>query len=106
MPCRAQIARAVLAVNKASAVICIRNAQAEQRIAAPILVLQLYSGMLFDMVQDGIFESSLSGPEAAPAVLPVNPRHDPAAVQMALRWVMGMATMLPLDVHPCAEVLR
>eukprot|EP00892_Ulva_mutabilis_P010048 jgi/Ulvmu1/7415/UM036_0075.1 len=104
--CRARIARAVLTVSKASAVICMRNAAAEQRVSAPIGVLQLYSGMLNDMVQDGVFDDALADPDAPAPVLPVNPRHDPCAVQTALRWVMGMCTMLPLDVHTCAEVLR
>ena len=93
-------------MNKASAIICVRNAMAEERISAPIRVLQLYSDMLNDMVRDGVFDDALSDPEAPATVLPVNPRHDPAAVQAALRWVMGMCTMLPLDVHTCSEVLR
>lgn len=104
MLCRAHIARAVLAVNDASLIISMRSAKAEQRISAPIGVLQLYSGMLYNMVQDGVCEGS--GPEERAPILPVNPRHDPQAVHTALRWVMGMCTMLPLDVHPLAEVLR
>lgn len=104
--CRARIARAVLTVNKTSATICMRKGQSEQRISAPISVLQLYSEMLFNMVQDGIFDDSFSDPDSPPVMLPVNPRHQPEAVQMALRWVMGLCTMLPLDVYLCAEVLR
>lgn len=106
LACRARVARAVLTVSKASAVICIQRQLAQERISAPIGVLQLYSGMLNDMVQDGVFDAALDDPAAPAPVLPVNPRHDPQAVQTALRWVMGMCTMLPLDVHACAEVLR
>jgi hypothetical protein len=39
-------------------------------------------------------------------VLPANPRHDAKSVETALRWAMGLITMMPLDVHACTGVLR
>jgi hypothetical protein len=64
--------------------------------------------MLNQMVEDGVLGDGTAGvaPDREPPVLPANPRHDPASVEAALRWAMGLCTMLPLDVHACAGVLR
>lgn len=76
------------------------------------LLLQQY-GDRFNascVVQDGVLgsgdASSDEGASQEPHVLPANPRHEAASVETALRWAMGMSTMMPLDVHACAGVLR
>jgi hypothetical protein len=55
-----------------------------------------------------VLGSDAGGAEGATQepVLPANPRHDAASVEAALRWAMGLLTMLSLDVYACSGVLR
>jgi hypothetical protein len=103
---RSKIARAVLSVNPTTAVIHARKGNQEHRISAPVAILQLYSSMLHDMAADGVFDPPEDGAPRPPQALPANPRHDPEAVGAALRWTMGLSTMLPLDVYMCVKVLE
>jgi hypothetical protein len=70
-------------------------------VKAPVAVLQLYSAMLNDMAAQGVFAEG----EAAPVVT-VSSHHTPEGVSAALRWAMGLQTLLTMDVHTCLQVLR
>lgn len=124
-PCRAAIARAALAYNKGMVRITTASNGQSQVIRAPVAVLRLYSGMLNDMVSDGVIDvgSSSSGGggggsgggsangsaeadgNAEEVTIAANDRHAPEAVSATLRWAMGLHTLLAADVHTCAQVL-
>lgn len=61
-------------------------------------------------MQDGVLggadDASEEGGSKEPPVLPANPRHNATSVEEALRWALGLSTMMPRDVHECSEVLR
>ena len=102
------IARAALACNKGMVRITTTCGERPQVIRAPVAVLRLYSGMLNDMVVDDIItigDADAGGDADGEPVVPANDRHEPEAVSAALRWAMGLHTLLAADVHVCAQVL-
>lgn len=68
---------------------------------APIAVLRLYSSVLRDMDADGVFADC-----SEPPVVPASAHHDAEAVATALRWALGLCTLLAADVHTCVRVLK
>lgn len=85
-----------------------------QIINAPVAVLRLYSAMINDMADDGVLPAGCFSDHgsqenqqhrANAAAFTANTMHSAAAVSAALRWAMGLQTMLPLGVHLCAQVL-
>ena len=76
---------------------------------APIAVLRLYSAVLRDMDDDGVFQGDggvHQGNGAEAPVVPASAHHDAAAVATALRWALGLCTLLAADVPACVRVLR
>jgi hypothetical protein len=71
------------------------------QVKAPVVVLQLYSAMINDMVAGDVFVEG----EFAPVVT-VSSHHTPEGISAALRWAMGLQTLLPMDVHMCLQALR
>jgi hypothetical protein len=103
MACRAALARAVVAADKRVLVISHVAEGHSHLIRVPVAVLRLHSAMINDMATDGVFDSP---PEEAGAAHKIdgNPRHHPAAVSAALRWAMGLHSMLASDVQTCMQV--
>jgi hypothetical protein len=94
----------VLAADKRMVNISTAGDGASQLIRAPVGVLRLYSGMIDDMVTDGVL-GSVDNADMPVANVPANQRHHRDAVSASLRWAMGLHTMLAADVHHCAQVL-
>lgn len=103
---RARLARAVLQADRTTVVIetvAAHGTSVATRITAPLAVLRLYSTMLQDMSADGVFDDSGDSASAPPRLF-ANPRHTAEAVSTALRWAMGLATLLALNVRALAGV--
>jgi hypothetical protein len=71
------------------------------QVKTPVGVLQLYSAMINGMAAEGVFSEG----EVAPVVT-MSSYHTPEGVSAALRWAMGLQTLLQMDVHTCLQALR